>query len=244
MRETAVFFWNAMRSRTVCAVAPSSLPTVKKVCQDVPTDRPIGLIEYGPGTGVFTRYLAERLHPDSTILAIELNAAFYKELVHWREQAKPQVRVVLEHGSCADVLAMLERHSLPPADFALSGIPFSILSERLRMDIVRKTYRALAPGGVFLVYQYSYFMVPRLERVFDQVDRSVSVMNLPPTMIMAARRSAASAEEGREVRQGGRVAEPCAGTSSCGRTRGRAGRRSSEEASTPLPASADAVGAR
>lgn len=229
-----------MRSRTVCAVAPSSLPTVKKVCQDVPTDRPIGLIEYGPGTGVFTRYLCDRLHPDSTILAIELNAAFYKELVRWREQAKPRVRVVLEQGSCADVLSMLERHRLPPADFVLSGIPFSVLTERLRMDIVRKTHRALAPGGVFLVYQYSYFMVPRLERVFDQVDRSVSVMNLPPTMIMAARKSAASVDEGRALRRGRRSAGAAPGLSPGGRPRRRSGLRASDSSPPPRPASAGA----
>lgn len=190
MREFAVFLREAMRGKSICAVVPSSLATVRRVCKEIPTDRPVTVLEYGPGTGVFTRYLAQRLHPESTILAIELHEGFYREMCRWRDRTATGARALIEHASCTDVLNLLERHSLPPADFALSGIPLSTFSEDLRSEILDKTYAALRPGGTFYVYQYSFFMHERLRNVFDSVDRDFSFFNLPPTAIMRARKSA------------------------------------------------------
>lgn len=192
MREFAVFLREAVRGKSVCAVVPSSMTTVRKVCKEIPIDRPVTILEYGPGTGVFTRYLANRLHPESTILAMELHEGFYREMCRWRERTSPRARVLIEHASCTEVLNLLERHSLPPGDFALSGIPLSTFSEELRSEILEKTYSALRPGGTFYVYQYSFFMNSRLQSAFDCVDRDFSLFNLPPTAIMRARKSSSA----------------------------------------------------
>lgn len=189
IREVATFLKNAFTSSTICAVVPSSMTTVKQVCREIPTDRPQCIVEYGPGTGVFTRYLAETLHPESSILAIELHEPFHQELCDWRAATNPRVNVVLENTSCTDVNELLKKHGLGKANFTLSGIPFSVFTEELRSEIVNKTHESLRPGGSFFVYQYSFFMTSRLENVFGRVDKDRSILNLPPTMIMRARKA-------------------------------------------------------
>ena len=190
IREVATFLRNAFTSPTkIAAIVPSSMITVKQVCREIPNDRQQCIVEYGPGTGVFTRYLAEYLHPDSTILAIELHEPFHRELCEWREATSPRVRVVLENTSCTNVNELLEKHGLPKADFTLSGIPFSVFPEELRSEIVQKTHESLRPGGSFFVYQYSFFMTSRLTDVFGRVDKDKSILNIPPTMIMRARKA-------------------------------------------------------
>lgn len=188
LREWSVFAREALRARHVCSVVPSTLVTVRKVCRDIPTDRPVFLAEYGPGTGVFTRYLANRLHPESCILAIERNQGFYQELCRWRRVANPRCRLILEHADCREVRKLRRRYRLPAFDYVLSGIPFSMLTERDRDQIVRATFESLGANGSFLLYQTTPRMSTRLSKVFDRVERDWSWFNFPPLAILRARK--------------------------------------------------------
>jgi phospholipid N-methyltransferase len=137
---------------------------------------------------VFTRYLANRLHPESCVLAIERNQGFYQELCRWRRVAPPQCRLILEHADCREVRKLRSRYRLPAFDYVLSGIPFSMLSERDREQIVLATFESLASEGSFLVYQTTPRMSTRLSKVFDRVERDWSWFNFPPLAILRARK--------------------------------------------------------
>ena len=62
--------------------------------------------------------------------------------------------------------SILERLNLPLAQYVVSGIPLGSMPEALRADIVAKTRAALAPGGQFLVYQFTSRVLPVLQRTF------------------------------------------------------------------------------
>jgi phospholipid N-methyltransferase len=82
--------------------------------------------------------------------------------------------------SAADVGSILQRLNLPPAQYVVSGIPLGSMPEALRVDIVAKTRAALAPGGQFLVYQFTSRVLPVLQRTFRDVSRSTEKRNIPP----------------------------------------------------------------
>lgn len=207
MRELTLFLQQALTNKSVCAVAPTSRPTVRRICREVPKDRPLVVVEYGPGTGALTRYFLRELHPDSVILGIELNRAFVDELESLRAQ-QPQGRpkLIIENGNCADIVEILAKHLLPPADLVFSGIPFSMLDEALRDTIVQRTYQALAPGGTFVVYQYSWLMLARLARHFPRVDKDYSIWHIPPNCIMRARKRSEGELNGSSLKSGTTVA--------------------------------------
>ena len=57
--------------RTVGAIAASSRTLAQKMIAKIPADRPVTVVELGPGTGSFTRAIVERLAPGSRFLATD-----------------------------------------------------------------------------------------------------------------------------------------------------------------------------
>jgi phospholipid N-methyltransferase len=160
------------------SIWPSSRYLVEEVLRPIDWERAQVIVEYGPGVGTITAEILRRMRPDAHLIAIETNAAFVKALNSWFSDSDPRLHVVNE--SAADVGSILERLNLPPAHYVVSGIPLGSMSEAMRADIVAKTRLALAPGGQFLVYQFTSRVLPVLQRTFEDVSRSMERRNIPP----------------------------------------------------------------
>lgn len=186
--EVVMYLREMFRGEPICSVMPTSSFAVRQICREIPTGRPVCIGEYGPGSGVFTRYLADRVHPNSTIAAIEVNRALHDELVMWRATTRPRCRLVLVHDTCENVLEIQSCHDIPPFDFVLSGVPFSILSKVDQEQVLRRTHQALRIGGSGLFYQTTMALRKPLSRLFDSVQTEHSVLNIPPLAIMRARK--------------------------------------------------------
>lgn len=171
--------------KTIGAIIPTSQIAVDATLSHVDWDRCRLFVEYGPGTGVFTRSVLERARPDARIVAIDPNAHFIEHL----HRTLPDPRLSLVRGSAADVESILASHGAGAADYVLSGLPFSTLPEGVGEAIIAATERSLAPGGTFLVYQYSLRARPLLEAVFDRVEVSRVWRCVPPLRLMRAIRT-------------------------------------------------------
>lgn len=183
------------KDRNVGAIAPTSNFCVRHVCRMVDRTRPVVMVEYGPGTGVFTRHLLKMLHPGSTLIAIELNETFAERLRELNDRRPhQQPRLVIESENAINIQEVLNRHGFASADYVLSGIPFSFLDEEVRQEIVQKTHDALVPGGKFLVYQYSFLMKEMLQETFSKLKIDRVLFNLPPMCLMYAMRDGGSVE--------------------------------------------------
>jgi phospholipid N-methyltransferase len=169
----------AVRDFRVGAVMPSSRWATAHILSRVP-DRLTHVLEYGPGDGVLTRRLLDRLDSQGRMLAIEANPTFVGEL---SKIADPRFSLV--HGDATIASSYAKEHGIDAFDLVISGIPFSMLSDKTRRDVVDMTFDLLRPGGTFLVYQTSPLMVPYLKRRFD-VKVSVELRNVPPYFIMKA----------------------------------------------------------
>lgn len=169
----------AARDFRVGAVMPSSRWAVHKIMDRVP-DRLATVLEYGPGDGVITKRLLDRLDSQGKMLAIEANPTFAAALA---SIADPRFNLV--HGDATVASSYAKEHGLSSFDLVISGIPFSMLSDKTRRDVVDMTWQLLRPGGVFLVYQTSPLMVPYLKRKFA-VKTVMELRNVPPYFIMQA----------------------------------------------------------
>ncbi|HTV79268.1 MAG TPA: rRNA adenine N-6-methyltransferase family protein [Steroidobacteraceae bacterium] len=158
------------------SIWPSSPYLVDEVLRPVDWERARVIVEYGPGVGTITGEILRRMRPDAHLVAIETNEAFVKFLKG--SIADPRLHVA--NDSAADVGLILKRLNLPPAQYVVSGIPLGSMPEALRADIVAKTRAALAPGGQFLVYQFTSRVLPVLQRTFEEVSRSMEKRNIPP----------------------------------------------------------------
>jgi phospholipid N-methyltransferase len=116
---------------------------------------------------------------DATLVVIETN----RDFVRFLRQSLPDERLHVVQDSAAEVQAILQRLGLAQPRYIISGIPLGSMPEPVRADIVGKTRAALAPGGTFLVYQFTARVLPVLQRTFGSVRRSFERRNLPPAQL-------------------------------------------------------------
>ncbi len=150
------------------------------------------IVEFGPGTGAFTREIAARLRPDCRYLGIELNPSFVAAL----NDEFPQLAFVT--GSVADLTDILAANGIATVDAIVSGLPWATLPIALQEEVFSAMDRALVPEGVFVTFGYLQSMVlpaawalrRRLQRSFAQVRQSAIVWgNVPPAVAYICRKA-------------------------------------------------------
>jgi phospholipid N-methyltransferase len=162
--------------RMLGSIVPSSRFLIRELLAPIDWKRAQVVVEYGPGVGGITAEVLRRMRPDGVLIAIEMNPDFVSYLRGALRD--PRLRVV--EGSAESVDEVLRRCGRGQADYIISGIPFSTIPAPLRERILRKTRAALAPGGAFLVYQFSTRVLEDLRRIFGVVARKFEPLNVLP----------------------------------------------------------------
>lgn len=158
------------------SVIPSSRFLIEAVLEPVDWTRAGVIVEYGPGVGTITGEILKRMRPDAKLIIIEMN----RELVRFLREAFNDARLVVIDGSAANVRRILAENGYDNAEYIISGIPLGSMPLRVREHIVRETKEALAPGGAFIVYQFTSRVLPELQRVFEVVKRGREWLNVLP----------------------------------------------------------------
>jgi phospholipid N-methyltransferase len=170
--------------RDIGAFAPSSRYLALRMIEDIDFKRARVIIEYGPGTGVFTERLLNFKNPETLLLAIENNASFSRILQN-RFNGSPNFRIIT--GSAANVPDYLNRFGFEKADYIVSGLPFSSLPRGLSETILAKTSSVLETHGAFITFQYSLMMKWFIGRFFADIRIKKEFINLPPAYILTCR---------------------------------------------------------
>jgi phospholipid N-methyltransferase len=161
------------------SVIPSSPFLVNDLMREVDWDSARVVVEFGPGVGTITREILQRMRSDSVLMVIELNDDFVEYLGSTIRD--PRLRIV--HGSAADVRQILAEHNLAPADYIISSLPYSIMSESLRQEVVIESRRALNARGSLVLYQYTRAVLPYLKSSFGSVQQGFQLFNILPARI-------------------------------------------------------------
>ncbi|HZG57383.1 class I SAM-dependent methyltransferase [Paenibacillus sp.] len=184
--STFVYIKNFVKDRDIASITPTSSYGVRKVCSRIDFSKDQVIVEYGPATGVFTRYLLDRMTPRSKLVLIERNAEFVSILR--RSFADDRLRIYRDSAEC---VKQIVADACPEgANYILSGIPFSFFEDDVRRRIVEETYAVLQPGGKFLPYQTFFqqdrHLLDHLSAVFPNVRHRYCLRNLPPMRIYEA----------------------------------------------------------
>jgi phospholipid N-methyltransferase len=165
--------------RMLGSLVPSSPFLIKRVLRRIDWATARVIVEYGAGVGTFTAEILRRMRPDGVLVAFETNDDFVQYL---RDTLRdPRLHIV--HGSADQVGGVLERLGRGPADYVISGIPFSTIPEDKREAILRATREVLRPRGALIVYQFTRRILPSLERVFGRVARDFEPRNILPAQL-------------------------------------------------------------
>jgi phosphatidylethanolamine/phosphatidyl-N-methylethanolamine N-methyltransferase len=177
--------------RTVGAVLPSSGALARAMLAPIDFASARTIVEFGPGTGAFTRHISARLAPGCRYLGIELNPEFVRGLA----TAFPSLAFV--HDSVADLTQVLATQGIGPIDAIVCGLPWATLPISLQETVFSAMDLALAPGGVFVTFGYLQSLVlpgawalrRRLRRDFAKVGHTRVVWgNAPPAFAYICRK--------------------------------------------------------
>lgn len=134
------------------------------------------VVEFGAGSGVYTRELLARMGPESRLLAFEVDPGLAARVR--AELDDPRLELV--GASAEEVESHLDGAQV---DILVSALPFTSLPGEVRGSVLDLSPKILKPGGVMLVLQYSPFIQRELQRRFASVERRVSPLNVPPAFL-------------------------------------------------------------
>jgi len=182
MQQKIDFLKTALKDFKVGAITASSKYAARRIVKEIPPTCQ-SIVEYGAGDGIITKKILEKLPANGKIIAIELNPGFVSQLKEIKD-----LRLEVAEGDVSVFSQNLANSDSPRIEAVISGIPFTFFKPRIREQIIRATYDLLAPGGIFIVYQYSTFILPELKKYFPEIKTIFEPRNLPPYFIMKARK--------------------------------------------------------
>ena len=159
------------------SVAPSSRIAARNMLRGIDVKALTHVVEFGPGTGSFTRELYDRLPADCKVLVIELDSGYVARL---QEQFGDRFDIV--QASAHELDDLVEARGWPKVDLIVSGLPFTLPPE------IRKSLWSVLQGRTDqgTVYRWFTYMPPIMKWYYRQFNlhlvRRVWA-NLPPMRI-------------------------------------------------------------
>lgn len=180
--ECIDFFKQYVKSpRITGAVIPSSQKLACKMIENIDFLNAKCIVEYGPGTGVFTDKVVEGKKDDTLFLVIEYNYEFYKNL---KEKYENRKNIVIINDSAENIYKYLKEYEIKKVDYIISGLPFASLPDEMSNNILYITKKILNFKGNFITFQYTKFKVKLFEKYFKNIDFKKVLINFPPAYVL------------------------------------------------------------
>ncbi len=162
------------------SIAPSSRFLCRKIVEKIDPAQARVVVELGPGDGVITRYILERISPDARLLIFEINPVFVEKIR--RDFSDP--RLILVHDTAENMGQHLAEHAIEHVDYIVSGIPFVMLPDALAETIISECRKWLRSGGQFIQFHYSPRLLSFYRRMFGNAAVDIIPLNIPPAMVI------------------------------------------------------------
>lgn len=168
--------------RRVARFTPSSRALARAATRLVDASLPQVIVELGAGTGAVTEQALARCHPESRLVAIELDDDFTRIL----RRRCPRATVI--QGDAVELHAHLRGAGIARVDLVISGLALPSLDVAGRSAVVRAFREFAAPGASFsqiTVMPLIYFRLYR--RLFREVRFEWALWNVPPAGVYHCR---------------------------------------------------------
>lgn len=169
------------KPRTVGAILPSSKYLASKMVENIDFKTANYIVEYGPGTGIFTKKIIKRRKIDTIILLFESNKKFY-DLLKEKYKAEPNLYIINDSAEYIEKYMLM--YDIPEIDYIVSGLPFASLPHNVSSNILKQTQKHLKEDGKFITFQYTLLKKDFITQYFDEVNIKRELRNVPPAYIL------------------------------------------------------------
>jgi len=173
------------------SVAPSSEQLCELLTDTAELQNASTVIEFGPGTGVFTERILHKISTDTTFFALEINPRFAAAT----KLRCPQATVY--NDSAENAKKHLLNHGVTACDCIISALPWSVFNSNLQDRLLSTIWEILEPGGKLLTVAYFHALIfpsaqrfrKRLYSTFPTVTKTEIVWkNFPPAFVYCAQK--------------------------------------------------------
>ncbi|MDR5659283.1 rRNA adenine N-6-methyltransferase family protein [Serpentinicella sp. ANB-PHB4] len=172
--------------KSVGSVTPSSRLLCKSMLKEMDFKSADCIVEYGAGTGVFTKEIIKRKKKSALFMTFELNEELYKSLKKF-ESKENNTWVI--NDSAEFVKHYLREKGKEQIDFVISGLPFTVLPKDMGHRIMYHTFDLLSKEGEFRTFQYSLNHLKVLRELYPSVKLDFQLFNIPPAFIYKCRKT-------------------------------------------------------
>ena len=158
---------------------PSSRFLAAKMLNHISIEEAKVVVELGPGTGVFTEKILEKMGENTQLIVVELNDDFYNTL----QNKFHHPNLHLKHGSADQIGIYLKEYGFEKADLIISSLPLANFPSDLRKNVIETAKNCLDDKGKFVQFQYSLQSLKTLKRNFHLVKVEFTAFNFPPAFV-------------------------------------------------------------
>lgn len=160
------------RPRQIGSIMPSSPALVDKMLSFTDWNSAAKIAELGAGTGVVTEEILRRVRRDAVLSVFELDSTL-------RQEIESSLKITVYPDAC-DLPRIFGPQSL---DLVVSSLPWTTLPKKVSANILHGILTCLKPGGQFIAYQYSRHMRRFFRQLFQSVEISFVLKNIPPAFV-------------------------------------------------------------
>jgi len=186
IKKMAMKTWHAIiflklfitNPKTMGAITPSSRYLSQAMISPVFLSPRGKIVEFGPGTGVFTEMLIQSGIAPEKIIAIEYELLLVEKL----KKRFPNIQIIRGNAAClTDLLA----HDLKKIDTIISGLPLRSLPKKIVHDILTQVPLVLSDQGRLIQFTYD---IRNRDDIFQNygyrlIQSHIIWRNLPPAKV-------------------------------------------------------------
>lgn len=165
--------------KQVGAISPSSKFLMRKMIKPIDFDRAKVIVELGPGNGVFTKGLLNKMSSDCRLFSFELNETFYS---HIKSDINDH-RLTLLNESAEKIKDVLKENGIEKADYIVSSLPLAVIPSSIKNQILDNAKDSLSENGKYIQFQYTLNAKKLLEERFENVKIEFTAANIPPAFV-------------------------------------------------------------
>lgn len=151
-----------------------------EICQRIPTDRDVVVVEFGMGHGNITREILATISKESKLYSFEVVKEFCE---HVKETIKDDRLVIINDGA-----EHLKKHISEPIDSVVSSIPFSFFSEEKGAIILQDAYDLLNDQSTYSQVLLTKFNFKKFKAVFEKCEM-IKLPNFPTEYVYHCQKS-------------------------------------------------------
>lgn len=175
-----------MNPRKIGALCSSSKRLSEVITSNINIENATNIVEIGPGYGIFTNKILDKKHKDANFFALEVNPYIAKKL----QKRLAKAEVDIEVDGAENLLELMKKRNINHLDLVISGLPWSLFTQKEQDKLLNIIYDSLKDGGYFVTFAY---IIPtpqakkfrkKLFDCFKKVETSEIIWtNIPPAFV-------------------------------------------------------------